>query len=69
MNNLTSSTQVTDTKEIIHSWVSSGLPAEELLNNLDSYGIEWYVTEKGGLLLKLWQIGPESFVPKEQVAK
>ena len=57
------------TKSIIESIVTSGLPPGEILNRLDSYGIEWYLTEKGGLFLRYWQIGAEDFVPPEQIGE
>jgi hypothetical protein len=57
------------TKEIIESVVTSGLPPEEVVKQLDSYGIEWYVTEEGDLMLRYWQVGAEDFVPTEHVAR
>ncbi len=56
-----------ETKTIVKSIVSSGLPAEEVIKHLDSYGIDWYVTEKDDLMIRYWQIGAEDFVPKERV--
>lgn len=63
------STQSTTTKEFTQSWVTGGLSPEEVLERLDSYGIEWYVTGTGNFMAKLWQIGAEDFVPREKVAK
>ncbi len=54
------------TKRIV---VTSGLPPEEIVKRLDSYGIEWHVTEKGDLMIRYWQVGAEDFVPREHVAK
>jgi len=57
------------TKKILESVVTSGLPPEEILKRLDSYGIQWYVTEKGDLMVRYWQIGAEDFVPVERMAR
>ncbi|MBI4488427.1 MAG: hypothetical protein HY694_05035 [Deltaproteobacteria bacterium] len=57
------------TKKILESIVTSGLPPEEILKRLDSYGIQWYVTEKGDLMIRYWQIGAEDFVPVEHIAR
>lgn len=57
------------TKSIIESIVTSGLPPDEILNRLDSYGIEWYLTERGRLFFRYWQIGAEDFIPPEQIGE
>lgn len=57
------------TKKILESIVTSGLPSEEILKRLDSYGINWYVIEKGDLMIRYWQIGAEDFLPPEQIAR
>lgn len=57
------------TKKILESIVTSGLPPEEILKRLDSYGIQWYVTEKSDLMIRYWQIGTEDFVPVERIAR
>jgi len=56
-------------KRIVESIVTSGLPPEEILNRLDSYDIEWYLTEGGGLFIRYWQIAAEDFMPPEQIAE
>lgn len=56
-------------KNIIESIVTSGLPPDQVLRHLDSYGIDWYLTEKSDLLLRYWQIGAEDFVPPERIAQ
>lgn len=56
-------------RNIIESIVTSGLSPQEVLQKLDSYGIDWYVTENGDLLLRYWQVGAEDFVPAEQIAQ
>jgi Family of unknown function (DUF5678) len=48
--------------------VSSSDPAE-ILKQLESYGIEWAITEEGSLWIKYWRIGAENFVPREHAAK
>jgi hypothetical protein len=57
------------TKRIVESIVTSGIPPEEMLNRLDSYGIEWYLTERGRLFIRYWQIGAEDFIRPEQIAE
>lgn len=57
------------TKKILDSIATSGLPPEEILKRLDSYGIQWYVTEKGDLMIRYWQIGADDFVPVERIAR
>ena len=55
-------------KDIVESVTTSGLPPEEMLQHLDSYGIEWYLTDQGDLMIKYWQVGAESLIPPERVA-
>lgn len=57
------------TKRIVESIVTSGIPPEEMLNRLDSYGIEWYLTERGRLFIRYWQICAEDFIRPEQIAE
>ena len=54
---------------IVKSAVTSGRPPEEILERLNEYGIEWYITEEGNLMIKYWQVGAEDFVPEERVAE
>ncbi len=58
-----------ESTELMESVITSGSPPEKILSQLDSYGVEWYLTEKGDLLIKSRQIGERDFVPAEQVAK
>ena len=61
--------QVESQKTILSLISTSGTKSpEEFLETLDKIGIEWYVTEKGTLMIKYWQIGAEDFVPSEQAA-
>lgn len=62
-------TQVESQKTILSLISASGAKSpQEFLETLDKIGIEWYVTEKGTLMIKYWQIGAEDFVPSEQAA-
>jgi hypothetical protein len=62
-------TQVESQKTIVRLISTSGTKSpKEFLETLDKIGIEWYVTEKGTLMIKYWQIGAEDFVPSEQAA-
>jgi hypothetical protein len=54
-------------KLTIESVPTSGLSPEEILQRLDSYGVEWYLTEQGDLMVKSWQVGAEGFVSPERV--
>lgn len=56
-------------KRIVESIVTSGIPPEEILNRLNSYGIEWYLTERGRLFIRYWQICAEDFTCPEQRAE
>ena len=61
--------QVESQKTILSLISTSGTKSpEEFLETLDKIGIEWYVTEKGTLMIKYWQIGAEDSVPSEQAA-
>jgi len=61
--------QVQSQKTILSLISASGAKSpQEFLETLDKIGIEWYVTEKGTLMIKYWQIGAEDFVPSEQAA-
>ena len=39
---------------------------EEMLEDLDKMGIEWYITEEGTLMIRYWQVGAENFISPEQ---
>ena len=52
-------------KGIIEFVVTGSDSPEEILRRLDSYDIEWYVTEQGDLMIRYWQVGAEDFVPTE----
>lgn len=54
-------------KNFAESIATSRLSPEEILQQLDSYGVEWYLTEQGDLMIKYWQVGAEDFVPPERV--
>lgn len=57
------------TKELVESVVTSSLSPGEILERLDSYGIEWYLTAEGDLMIRYWQVGAEDFVPAEHVGR
>ena len=57
------------TKSIIESLVTSGGPIDDILQQLESFGIDWYVTEQGDLMVKYWQVGAERLVPLDHVAR
>ena len=57
------------TTGIIESLVTSGLPVDDILKQLDSLGIDWYLTEQGDLILRYWQVVAERLVPVEHVAR
>ena len=56
-------------KIMIDFAVTSDRPPKEILNQLDSFGIEWYVTDLGNLMIRSWQIAAENFVPAERIAE
>ena len=60
---------VTSVKGFIDSVVTSGRSPEETLEHLNSYGIEWYITEQGDLMVRSWLIGAEGFLAPEQVGR
>lgn len=56
-------------KTIVESIATSSLPPEEILQQLDSCGIEWYPTEQGDLIIRYWQVVGEGFVSPEHVGR
>ncbi len=65
----TSPSTETMKNHFVESVVTGGSSPEEILDQLESYGIDWYLTEEGKLWIKCWQVGAEKFVPAEYVAK
>jgi len=59
----------TSSRSIIESLVTSGYPIDDILQQLDSAGIEWYVTEQGDLIVRYWQVGAEGLIPPDHVAR
>jgi len=57
------------TISIIESLVTSGHAVDDILRQLDSFGIEWYVTEEGDLMVRYWQVGAQRLVPLNHVAR
>ena len=54
---------------LINSIVTGGSAPEEVLKEINSYGMKWHLTETGDLWLKSWRLGAENFVPAENVMK
>ncbi len=67
--NTASSLEEAPYKKIVSSLTTSGNSPEGLLSTLDSYGIDWHVSEEGNLFIRYWQIGAEDFVPPEKAAE
>jgi hydroxymethylpyrimidine pyrophosphatase-like HAD family hydrolase len=57
------------TGEVLRSIISSGKPPEEVLSTLDQWGIDWYVTEGGSLMIKSWQVAAEDFVDPQKASE
>jgi len=57
----------TTADNFIESIVTSSSTPKNILKQFNEYGIEWYLTERGDLLIKSWRIGAENFVPAEHV--
>ncbi len=58
-----------DTNDIVRAVVTGGGRPEDIGQQLDSLGIEWYIAESGDLWIRSWQVIAEDFVPSEQVAE
>jgi hypothetical protein len=56
-------------KTFISSLSTSGASPEDILKNLDTYDIDWYVSEAGDLYIRTWQIGAEDFVSSEKASE
>lgn len=68
MNTIKTHSQSQGLESIISSIPTGSKSPEEILKALDKFGVEWYVTEEGTLMIRYWQIGAESFVPQEKAA-
>jgi hypothetical protein len=55
--------------EIIRSAITSGHSADQILEKLDELNIERWITERGDLMIKYWQVAAEGFVSAGQVAQ
>jgi len=60
---------VDDMAKLIFESSTSGLSPEDILQRLDSYGVEWYLTQQGDLMIKYWQVGAEGVVSPERVGR
>lgn len=56
-------------KSVIESITTSGLSPDEILSKLDSFDIQWYLSEGGKLYIRYWQLCAEDFVPPEQIGE
>jgi hydroxymethylpyrimidine pyrophosphatase-like HAD family hydrolase len=65
----TAKTLTIPTGEVLRSIISSGKPPEEVLSTLDQWGIDWYVTEGGALMIKSWQVAAKDFVDPEKASE
>ncbi len=54
---------------IVESVLTGSGSPEEILERLNKLDIESYITEKGDLMIKYWQVVAENFVPAERVAQ
>jgi len=59
------SERIGELKTTISSFATETKSPEEVLEILDRFGIESFVTEEGDLLIKIWQVGKEDFVSPE----
>ena len=64
-----SSSSQTAKAMIVESVLTGSRSPEEVLESLNKLDIESYITEKGDLMIKYWQVGAENFVPAERVAE
>ena len=53
-------------KTIVSSLPTSGKTPEEIIYSLNSYYIEWHISETGALWIKHWQVGGEDFISPEK---
>jgi hypothetical protein len=55
------------TKAIIASSVAADSGYRQVLAQLESLGVEWFVTNQGDLMVKSWQVVSEGFVSPGEV--
>ena len=55
-------------KDVIESTSTSAISPDDVLEALTKFGIEWYVTAEGTLMIKYWQIIADGFVSPERAA-
>ena len=65
----TPSISARDTMDIVRAAVTAGGRPEDISQQLDSLGIEWHITESGGLWIRSWHVVAEDFVTREQAAQ
>jgi hypothetical protein len=54
---------------IVSNIVTGSKSYEEVLDELEQAGIEWYITEGGDWMIRYWQVGAEDFAPSEKVGE
>lgn len=62
-------TRVGPSSDAIREWIVTSSGPTDVLEGLDSYDIEWYVTDTGDLWIRQWQLGAEGFIPAERVSE
>ena len=60
--------EIRSLKNSIVSTSSGAKSPHEVLEALTKFNIDWYVTEKGTLMIRYWQVAAEGFVSPEQAA-
>jgi hypothetical protein len=61
------STSSDPTQIVIEQSLASGRGAHDALKQLDSLGIEWFVTDQGDLMTKTWRVVAARFVAPQDV--
>jgi len=57
-----------EVKANLKAMLTSAKSPEETLEMLDRIGLEPFVTEEGDLLVRIWTVAAEDFVPREEAA-
>jgi len=69
MTNSTGAHEEVETlRTIVSSISTSARSPEEDLRDLNNFGIDWYITEEGTLMIRYWQVAAEGFVSPERTA-
>ena len=57
-----------EVKANLKAMLTSAKSPEQTLEMLDKIGLEPFVTEEGDLLVRIWTIAAEDFIPREEAA-